>query len=153
MRGMNLSRRGPRTAALIGAGLVCAVLVTGCGGAHSAATVCPAGRDLRDLESSSEASSTATIAAVNNLYMMLIGSRPPGDIKADWQTTTDFMKHANTELQALDDPGDQVAFERAWKPLAAELTGEDTSVGQAVTELVAYTAEHCSATEPIPEDT
>lgn len=132
---------------------MCAVLVAGCGGAHSAATVCPAGRDLRDLESSaSQASSTATIAAVNNLYMMLIGSRPPEDIKADWQTTTDFMKHANTELQALDDPGDQVAFERAWKPLAAELTGQDTSVGQAVTDLVAYTGEHCSATEPTLED-
>lgn len=131
----------------MGAGLVCAVLVTGCTGTRSPAIVCPAGRDIRDLESSaSDATSTATIADVNNLYMMLIEGRPPAEIKAEWQTTTDFMKHANTELQALDNPADQAAFEKVWDPLVAEFTDQGTSVGTAVGRIVAYTDAECSET-------
>lgn len=106
--------------------------------------VCPAGRELRDLDSVT--GSTATIADVNEVYLLMRQSRAPEDLSSDWKVATDFMKDANTKLQALDDPADQAAFEVVWKPLSAEMDDPDSDVGRSVQTILTYTDEHCSAT-------
>lgn len=144
---MDLTWRGPCAAAFVGSGLLCAVLLAGCAGGSAVqrpAVVCPAGRELRDL--TSVTGSTATIADVNEVYLLMRQSRAPSDLSSDWKTTTDFMKDANTQLQALEDPADQAAFEVVWTPLSTEMDDTDSDVGRSVQAIVTYTDEHCSAT-------
>ena len=147
MRGMDLTRRGPRPAALVGSGLLCAVLLAGCAGGSAVqrpAVVCPAGRELRDL--TSVTGSTATIADVNEVDLLMRQSRAPSELSSDWKTTAAFMQDANTQLQALADPADEAAFEVVWTPLSTELESTDSDLGRSVQAIVTYTDEHCSAT-------
>ena len=144
---MDLTKRGPRAAALLGSGLVSAVLLAGCAGGSAVqrtSIVCPAGRELRDLASVS--GSTATAADVNEVYLLLRQSRAPSELTSEWTVATDFMQDANAQLQALGDPANPAAVEVVWKPLSAEMDDPDSDVGRSVQTIVTYTDEHCSAT-------
>ena len=127
------------------------MLVTGCTGGRSPALACPGSREMRELvateSSAATASSADTIAEVTVADMMLRQARAPSELESEWKTLTEFMDEANAELQALGTPPDGVAFEAAWGPLSAELTG-DGEVGRSAQAIISYADDTCSLTAP-----
>ena len=145
MRGMDQPRRAPRTAGLVGLALLCSVALTGCpgdSGAQSAITSCAAAREMRDLTTMS--TSDVGISEVRSTYQLVSRSQPPSELSAEWKATNAFMWDAYTAMQDLDDSADQVVFEAAWEPLAAELEDPGSDVGRSVQEIVDYADENCS---------